>query len=201
MGAMTVLGNSLSDANRHDDALCVKEARLSMLRRLGAPEGDMLIVQGNLASTYAKLGRLDEALSMRRDVYSGRTKLNGEEHETTLLAASNWANCLNELKRYQEAKSLLRKQIPVARRVLGESDNVTLRVRWYYARAICNEPGATLDAVREVVTTFEDIERIARRVLGGENPLTSSIAEDLQDARAALCARETPPPPSPAGSV
>ena len=70
----------------------MKEAELAMMRRLGAPEDNMLIVQGNLANTYRMLGRLEEALQMKRDVYSGWLKLNGEEHEETLMQAYNYAN-------------------------------------------------------------------------------------------------------------
>ena len=36
------------------------------------------------------------------------------------------------------------------------------------------------------MTTLEDTERIARRVLGGANPLTESIEDELPDARTAL---------------
>ena len=49
---------------------------------------------------------------------------------------------------------------------------------------------ATLDDLREAVTTLEDAEPIARRVFGGAHPLTSAIERDLQDARAALRAHE-----------
>ena len=49
---------------------------------------------------------------------------------------------------------------------------------------------ATLDDLREAVTTLEDTERIAKRVLGGAHPLTIGIEEELRDARAALRARE-----------
>jgi len=57
-----------------------------------------------------------------------------------------------------------------------------------------NDTGATLDDLREAVTTFEDAGRIARRVLGGAHPLTLVIEENLRNARAALRARETPEP-------
>ena len=49
---------------------------------------------------------------------------------------------------------------------------------------------APLDDLREGVTTFEDTDRIARRVLGGAHPLTTAIEDALQDARAALRARD-----------
>ena len=48
---------------------------------------------------------------------------------------------------------------------------------------------ATLDEHRKAVTTLEDIERTARRVLGGAHPVTVQIEGDLRKARAALRAR------------
>ena len=181
--AMTRLGNGLFDAKQHKDALVVVEAELSMKRRLDADEDDLLITQGNLACTYEKLGRVEEALRLRRDVYSGHLKHYGEEHLRTLIAVNNYAESLNKAKRFDEAKALLRKVIPVARRILGESDVTTLRPRWTYAVALCNDPGATLDDLREAVTTLEDAARVARRVLGGANPLTEGIEGGLRDAR------------------
>ena len=66
-------------------------------------------------------------------------------------------------------------------------------LRRNYARVLYDDPGATLDDMREAVTTLEELERIARRVLGGAHPLTTNIGRNLRDARAALRARETPP--------
>ena len=62
-----------------------------------------------------------------------------------------------------------------------------------YAWALYADADATLDDLREAVKTLEDAERIARRVLGGAHPVTIAIELNLQDARAALRARETPP--------
>ena len=66
-------------------------------------------------------------------------------------------------------------------------------MRWGYARALYADTGAALDDLREAVTTLEDVERIARRVLGSSHPLTAAFETSLRDARAALRARETPP--------
>ena len=66
-------------------------------------------------------------------------------------------------------------------------------MRLNYATALHENPAATLDNLREAVATLEDVERIARRVLGGANPLTERIEQELREARAALRARETPP--------
>ena len=94
------------------------------------------------------------------------------------------------LERYKEAKSLLRKTLPVTRRVLAEGDETTLRMRWYYAMTLINDPNATLDDVCEAVATLEDTDRIARRVFGGTHPLTKNIEGTLRESRAALRARE-----------
>ena len=189
---MNLLGNGLSAAKHDEEALSLKETELALMRRLGDSESNMLIAQGNLASTYEDHGQLERALSLQRDVYVGFLKLYGKERTETLRVANNYAVSLNGLKRFDEAKSLMRKTVPVARRVLGENHDLTLRMRKIYSKALYKDPDATLDDLREAVATLEDIEPIARRVLGGAHPLAASIERDLQNARAALDARETP---------
>ena len=127
---------------------------------------------------------------MRREVYDGHVKLLGKEHEHTLIAALNYALTLTSLERLEEAKSLLRKTTPVARRVLGENNESTLRLRWIYATALCRDDGATLAELREAVTTLEDTARTAQRVFGGAHPTTGGMEEILRNARATLAARD-----------
>ena len=84
----------------------------------------------------------------------------------------------------------------MAKRVLGSSNAVTLKIRWAYAEALYKDPGATLDDLREAVTTLEDTAPTARRVLGGAHPHTRAIEFKLQESRAALRAREDAEPVS-----
>ena len=63
-------------------------------------------------------------------------------------------------------------------------------MRWRYAEALCWDTAATLDDVREAVTTLEETLPTARRVLGGAHPTTVGIEAALGEARAALRARE-----------
>ena len=100
---------------------------------------------------------------------------------------------INRLERFEEAKALLRRTVPVARRVLGEGHEITLRMKRTYATAHYMDPAATLDDVREAVTTLEETERTARRVFGSAHPLTKDIEDDLRKARAALRAQEAVP--------
>ena len=152
----------------------------------------MLVVQSNLANTYQMLGKLDEALRLRRDVHSGRLRLEGEESRNTLTEADNYAMNLLDLQRFEEANALLRKVMPVARRVLGDNNQTTLHMRWNYAKALCRATGATLDDVREAVATLEGTERTARRVLGGAHPLTGAMEKSLKTVRSKLAAINAP---------
>ena len=127
----------------------------------------------------------------------------GQRRERAVL---NYASVLGHLGRFEEARSLLRPTIPVALRVVGENHEYTLRLRLMYAGALFRDNSATLEDLREAVTTLEEIEPIGRRVLGGTHSLTSVIESELQIARAALCsptafraalrARETAETPS-----
>jgi tetratricopeptide (TPR) repeat protein len=183
---MGVLANGLCDAKHHEAAMSVREARLSLARRLGDSEFNILVAKGNLANSYQKLGRHEEALSMRQEVYSGHLKLNGREHPDTLREAENYTLSLFELERFEEARSLLRRIIRVARRVLGASHDTTIRMSRSYAKALAKDPGATLDDLREAVTMLEDTERTARRVLGSAHPITTGIEHDLRVMRDAV---------------
>ena len=128
--AISEVGNGLLETGLYEDALSVKETELATLLRIGTSAHNILDVQGNLAVTYAKLERHELALRMKRIVYSGYLKLKGEEHTDTLISANNYADSLIQLQRYKTVMSLLRKSLPIARRVLGENHHLTLRMRF-----------------------------------------------------------------------
>ena len=161
---------------------------------LGFSEEDILTTKSNLANTYQLLGRLEDALRMRQDVYSRYLKAMGkEDDEDSLIAANNYAISLVGLRRYEEVKYLLRKKIPVVRRILGEGDTLTIGMRQHYAMALYEDDGATLDDIHEAVATLEETEQTGRRVLGSAHPNVVLVEKSLRNARAALRASETPP--------
>ena len=108
------------------------------------------------------------------------------------MAANNYAASLMNLKRYGEAKVMLSKVAPVARRVLGDNDKLALKMRFFYAAALYRDDDASPDDLPEAVNTLEEVERTARRVMGGANPLTVDIERELKRSRAVLRARKTP---------
>ena len=87
------------------------------------------------------------------------------------------------------------KLTPTARNAhseIGVSHDITLKMRGVYAMALYKDANATLDDLREAVTTLEDAERIARRLFGSAHPLTQRIGGDLRISRGMLRDRETP---------
>ena len=116
-------------------------------------------------------------------------KLEGEESIETLTSANNYAMSLKGLSRFDEARALLRKVMPVARCVRGKSDDLTLKMRWLYALALYEDPDATLEDVREAVETLESVEPLWKRVFGEAHPETPKLQKALANARKALAAR------------
>ncbi len=185
--AMKQLGNGLYFACRRKEAFQVEEANLRMLRRVGAPEGDILAARGRLARTY-RIDRCEDALRVVRDAYSRHCRILGEDDRESLVLAENYASSLGGQGHFDEAKALLRKTIPVARRVFGEDHQLAIRLRWLYA-GLYDQGNGTLDDVLEAATTLVELERTARRVFGGAHPRTEDIVWQLREARADLRAR------------
>ena len=83
----------------------------------------------------------------------------------------------------------MRATIPVARRVLGESHQFVLKMRWLYAVALYGDDCATLDDLRESVTTLESVESLWKRIFGPAHPETGKVQHALKEARKKLAAR------------
>ena len=98
---------------------------------------------------------------------------------------------LKGMNRFEEAKALLRKKMPVAERVLGGNARVTFTMRWIYAQTLYKNGGATLDDLREAANILEETTQNMRRVLGSAHPVTKGMEDELKLAREALRARES----------
>ena len=80
----------------------------------------------------------------------------------------------------------------VARRVLGESHEIAIKMLWIHSGVLYMDNRATLDDLRGAVTTLEETGRTVRRVFGGTHPLAKGCEFHLRRLQAALRARETP---------
>ena len=126
---MAILGCALR-GSRPEEALSVLEGHLAVLRRHWPHEEEASHhSQINRAICLFGLGRNDEALVLRREIYARDVAIFGSSHERTLLDGNNLGISLNKLELYDEARSLLRDQLlPAARRSLGPDHDTTLKL-------------------------------------------------------------------------
>ena len=184
--AMSLLGSGLSAAKHHEDALAIQEVELSMLRRIGAPESAILGTQGNLATAYQLLGRLEDALRLKRVVYRGVLQRYGEDSLEANTEALNLALALRKTGNNPEAKELLHARIPVAERSLGRENYVYFRLRWAYAKSLTDAADATFDDLVQAEALLDDTYTRFRRVMGDGHPETPRIRESLLIVREGL---------------
>ena len=85
--------------------------------------------------------------------------------------------------------------MPVARRVLGKSHEVVIKMLWTHAM-LHEDDSTTLDDLRKLVNTLEDSARGVRRVYGSAHPFAKGFDYHIKKSRAVLAARETPSPGS-----
>ena len=55
-----------------------------------------------------------------------------------------------------------------------------------YAVALYEDPGSTIDDLREAAMTLEEVERTARRVFGGAHPFVEQVEHFLRESRGLL---------------
>ena len=191
--AMYRLGVSLyeSHSGRTEEALTVFNAHLDLCRRLFPYEVTRIMcTQMCLGNCYSHLDRLEEALGLHRAYYESAVSLWGIEEENTLIGALGIGNTLEDLGRYGEMKSFLPKNISTARRSLGAENKTTLKLTTSYACALINDGDAPLRDLRKALTIFEDIDKISRRVLGPDHPVSRTIQSNLEVAREKLARAE-----------
>ena len=144
-------------------------------------------MQGNIANSYQGLGRLEEALHLRREVYARRSALHGLNSEDTLISAANLAATLvDTLQHFDEARAFLQDRIPEAIRVLGKNHDITFRMQRMYAQCLYRNGGASRSDLTEAVAKLEDLDRRQTRIYGAGHPQTGSTRARLAEARAKL---------------
>ena len=86
---------------------------------------------------------------------------------------------LIELERFEEAKRLLRKVVPVARRVLGTEHELTLSLREDLSRATLDGESSA-EEKREALRVLDEVAGVMRRVLGPAHPDTLFAQGELE---------------------
>ena len=179
---MTLLGNGLWAAGRHDDRLAIVEVQLATQRRVGSPEEQVLTTRSNLAHCLYKLERLEESIAIDREVYAREKKLYGPTDKTTIHAGNSLVTSLNASGQYAEAKAFAGKLLSKCRRALGSNHVLTLNSHAGFAEALYGA-GASRGDILQAVAILEDVARARRRALGEHHPTTARALASLERAR------------------
>ena len=139
----------------------------------------------------AILGRDEEAHELERTIYRQRMASRGISNIQTIRAALNFGVSAMHLKRFEEARALAQKTIPVVQRTLGPDHDFTLCFRRNSAEAVYEDPKSTLSDLRRAETTLKDVYRRTRRVFGSHHPETQICEQNMKRLRALLAERNS----------
>ena len=190
INAMTAVGNGLRSASQNRERLGVLETQLALMRRVRVNPQAVLATQGSISNCLEDLGRTEESLKISVQILSSMKALQGPRHRNTIICAGNLAISLQDSKRNAEALSLAAEYLPISESALGPNDVATLRLRKGYLRARTFDHSVSLDDMREIAASFEDLYRTALRVLGGQHPITVQCKEDIAVCRTGIARTE-----------
>ena len=186
--AMTGLGNGLGEEGHQGERIKILEIQLANNVRFGRSKERFLKTKTNLADCYGGLGMKEQALAIYREIYDRSAAISPAiPVEETFQQVINLASSLAETGGYEEAKSLLREQIPRARRALGTEHENYIKLLWCYA-ATLSKCGESRDDRAEAVTSFEELLKVSQRVFGPAHPFTNAIQQNLELAISKLAA-------------
>jgi len=150
INSMARLGVALSQSGRRAEALPVLEAKLALNRRYWSHDvQNILDAQSNVSTCLAELGRHNEALVLKREVYARRVATVGVSDKRTLLDGLNLSQHFLRPGLWAEGITLLRDHLlPTARRSLGSDDDITLCLNTNLAAAFSNNPECTRGDLR-----------------------------------------------------
>ena len=132
---------------------------------------------------------------MTREIYAGLLALSETEPGRPSAALNLAVNLFNngrgrlDPNEYAEVKSLLRTNIPYARRELGNDHLITTNMAELLSVIIIDEVQQHRDAadpsedLLEAVTTLEDLCKRGRRIFGATHPQTLKFEKNLKLAR------------------
>ena len=155
-------------------ALCLTDSVTQACDALGPDHPDTLASRNNLAGTYRDAGRLDKAITLYEQVFSGRSRVLGPDHRSTRTSRDELADAYWETGRLDEAITLKKQILSDAMRIMGPDSPD--------ASAARNNLAATYrDAGRlnEAITLYQENLDDVARTLGLDHPETLASRHSL----------------------
>ena len=191
--AMENLGRSLQKTEP-EVALAIFERILA--RRIdigdvvleGAPLAqDMCYFRGLISGCLSKLGRRDECLAARREIWATCRRLGELVNYGAAIDLGHSLLQDDTSSSISEAIELTRELIPLAREEYGPDAPITNKLRHILAIALCNlRPRLSLDSMIEGEAILTDVVRVSARALGPEHPWVPGLHRRLAGIRAYL---------------
>jgi len=156
-------------------------ARALYTAHRGADDPNTLECANNLANSYAALGRHDEALKLRREVFERRQNASDPNDLGVLESKNDLAISLDAAGKYDEALKLREEALERTREIVGPDDVATLRCMNNLAisYATVGRHSAAMLFREEALTAVKD-------KFGPENPETFPYRNNLASSYHAL---------------
>ena len=127
---------------------------------LGPHHPDTLASRNNLAGTYRASGRIDKAIALYEQVFSGRSLVLGPDHRSTLTARDELAGIYREAGRFDEAIPLKKQILADAMRIMGPDSPGASAARNNLA-ATYRDAGRLDEAIPLYQQNLEDVTRLS----------------------------------------
>jgi len=177
----TTLGLTYFALGLYAEAIPLQEkARDYYLSAFGPESLDTLHAMNSLATSYAALGRPDEALKalkLREQVLAFARKVLGPEHPDTLKAMGNLALSYDDTRRQDEALKL-REQVLALRRMVSSPKHPDTLVAMHNLANSYEGLGRRDEALK----LREQVLPLFRKVLGPKHPTTLNSMQNLADS-------------------
>mmetsp|Transcript_26288 Transcript_26288/g.78913 ORF Transcript_26288/g.78913 Transcript_26288/m.78913 type:complete len:222 (+) Transcript_26288:3-668(+) len=181
--AMGLLGVALCESGS-EEGLPVLEAQLALSQRYWSHHQESVLhAQYDYANALLRFDRLDEGLCMLREIHEKRVALFGPEQRDSIGAANSLAIALVRLARFDEARAILKRQIPLARQLGGTQ---WVHAAGVFSRAVVEDDNCPTTELEEALTVMDDASRTARQTLGTAHPVAKALERDLGCIRARL---------------
>ena len=158
-------------------ALCLTDSVTRACDVLGPHHPDTLTSRNSLAGSYRDAGRLEEAISLYEQVFSGRSRVLGPDDRSTLTARDELAATYWEAGRIDEAITLKKQILADAMRIMGPDSSGASAARLNLAATY--RAAGRLD---EAITLYQENLDDVTHIMGPDHPDTFTARHSLAGA-------------------
>ena len=183
---INTLGNSYYLLEQYDKALSYFLEYFNSWALTNKTELELIVPQGNIGRTYAKLGNSKETLKYLSTAVELREKFSMDNNEEYAFDLNELAWSLLENKRYDEAIKLYEKCYAIRKEIHGEFYNFTIFSLLNLITVYSNKETCNIEKAKEyAIYLYENLDKVSEKYLPrfknllakiGLNELANSIS-------------------------